>query len=321
MSKIDIAVKNAITIANDSRHGYDQGSRWGPDYDCSSLMITVWQRAGVPLKTKGATYTGNMKSVCLKCGFKDVIKTVNIKNGDGLESGDILLGNGHVVMYIGSGNIVHASINELGKITGGKPGDQTGKEICVRGYYNKPWTAVLRYVGGCESYQAPADKEILRLGDKGTVVKHMQRALIAAGYSCGASGADGDFGSDTQKALMAMQGEYGLEVDGEYGPISKKKLQEILSGKENETTAYAKGKVYTLKSEMKVRTGPGINYKAKTYSELTTDGKKHDNDKDGALNKGTRITCLAYREVGYDIWIQCPSGWIAGRYGGKEYVH
>lgn len=320
MSKIDIAVKNAITIANDSRHGYDQGSRWGPDYDCSSFLITVWQQAGVPLKTNGATYTGNMKSVCLKCGFKDVIKSVNIKTGTGLESGDILLGNGHVVMYIGNGRIVHASINEFGKITGGKPGDQTGKEICVRSYYNKPWISVLRYAGNYESYTEPVDNAVLRYGDKGAAVKNMQRDLIAAGFSCDASGADGDFGFDTKKALMAMQREYGLEVDGEYGPISKKKLQEILSGKENETTVYAKGKVYTLKSEMKVRTGPGINYKAKTYSELTTDGKKHDDDKDGALNKGTRITCIAYKEVGDDIWIQCPSGWLAGNYQGKRYI-
>lgn len=193
-------------------------------------------------------------------------------------------------MYIGNGNIVHASINELGKITGGKPGDQTGKEICVRGYYNKPWTAVLRYVDGCESYQALADKEILRLGDNGTAVKDMQSDLIAAGYNCGASGADGDFGSNTKKALMKLQGDYGLEVDGEYGPISKKKLQEIVSGKKNATVVFAKGRIYTLQSEVKVRVGPGTNYRAKAYSELTEDGKKHDDDKDGALNKGTRIT-------------------------------
>lgn len=35
--------------------------------------------------------------------------------------------------------IIHASINENGKITGGKPGDQTGKEVCMRKWYSKPW--------------------------------------------------------------------------------------------------------------------------------------------------------------------------------------
>lgn len=320
MSKIDIAVSNALAIANDASHGYDQGSRWGPDYDCSSFLITVWQQAGIPLKTNGATYTGNMRSVCLKCGFKDIIKSVNIKTGTGLQAGDILLGSGHVVMYIGSGKIVHASINEFGKITGGKPGDQTGKEICVRSYYNKPWISVLRYAGNYESYTEPVDNAVLRYGDKGAAVKNMQRDLIAAGFSCGASGADGDFGFDTKKALMAMQREYGLEVDGEYGPISERKLQEIISGKQNGTVVYAKGKIYTLQSEMKVRVGPGILYRAKTHGELTEDGKKHDDDKDGALEKGTRITCLGYKEVKEEIWVQCPSGWIAGTYQGKRYI-
>lgn len=35
--------------------------------------------------------------------------------------------------------IGHASIDENGHITGGKLGDQTGKEICIRTWYNKGW--------------------------------------------------------------------------------------------------------------------------------------------------------------------------------------
>ena len=68
MTKTEKAVTWAIEIANDPAHGYDQDNRWGPDYDCSSLVISAWQQAGVPVKTKGATYTGNMKSVFLSCG-------------------------------------------------------------------------------------------------------------------------------------------------------------------------------------------------------------------------------------------------------------
>ncbi len=40
-------------------------------------------------------------------------------------------------------NIGHASIDENGKISGGKTGDQTGKEICIRKWYNKPWNVFL----------------------------------------------------------------------------------------------------------------------------------------------------------------------------------
>lgn len=148
-TKIDDAVAWAVAIANDSSHGYDQTKRWGPDYDCSSLLITAWQTVGVPVKTKGATYTGNMLNAFLSCGFKDVTKDIKLSTGDGLEKGDVLLNTKHhTAMCIGGGQIVHASINENGGATGGQTGDQTGKEICTRSYYNYPWNYVLRFPGG-----------------------------------------------------------------------------------------------------------------------------------------------------------------------------
>lgn len=40
--------------------------------------------------------------------------------------------------------IAHASIDERGKISGGQAGNQTGKELCIRDWYNKPWNVVIR---------------------------------------------------------------------------------------------------------------------------------------------------------------------------------
>ncbi len=40
--------------------------------------------------------------------------------------------------------IGHASIDENGKAQGGSAGDQTGKEVCTRNWYNKPWICVIR---------------------------------------------------------------------------------------------------------------------------------------------------------------------------------
>ena len=65
---------------------------------------------------------------------------------------------------------------------------------------------------------------ILRSGSKGSAVKRMQELLIAAGYSCGPYGADGVFGSATRAALLSFQLDHGLEVDGEYGPLSRAAL-------------------------------------------------------------------------------------------------
>ena len=107
--------------AADPATGYDQANRWGPDYDCSSAVIEAWELAGVPVKTRGATYTGNMRGVFLRCGFEDVTQSVNLSNGEGLQRGDVLLNiQHHTAMYCGNGMEVEASINENGGVTGGE---------------------------------------------------------------------------------------------------------------------------------------------------------------------------------------------------------
>ena len=55
---------------------------------------------------------------------------------------------------------------------------------------------------------------VLRRGMDGADVKTLQAALIAYGVSCGASGADGDFGTGTESALKKFQTRYGLGADG-----------------------------------------------------------------------------------------------------------
>ena len=146
MSKVEKYTQQAINIANDNRHGYSQYNRWGnPDYDCSSLVVTVVQNSGIPVKSNGATYTGNMYSVFLKCGFKDVTKSVNLRTGQGLKRGDVLLNTKHhTEIYIGNGKNVGARISEKGTIYG-KAGDQTRQEIRTHSYFNYPWNYVLRY--------------------------------------------------------------------------------------------------------------------------------------------------------------------------------
>ena len=144
------AIRQMETWAKDDSHGYDQDYRWGEkgDYDCSSAVIQAWQNAGVPVKSGGATYTGDMKNVFLKNGFKDITVSVNRGTGTGLKRGDVLLNEAHhVAMYCGAGKEVEASINEKGTAHGGQPGDQTGKEFLIRNYRNYPWNCILRYAG------------------------------------------------------------------------------------------------------------------------------------------------------------------------------
>lgn len=147
MSVIDDAVKWAMDTANDDSHGYDQSNRWGPDYDCSSFVISAWEAAGVGVKANGATTTSNMCDAFLKSGFSDITSQITLKTGNGLAAGDVLWMKGHTVMYIGDGQIATARKNEKGEYTGGETGDQNGEEIMVKKYYNGPWSKVLRYAG------------------------------------------------------------------------------------------------------------------------------------------------------------------------------
>ena len=228
---IERAVSQMEAWARDDRHGYDQTHRWGErgDYDCSAAVISAWQLAGVPVKTAGATYTGNMRSVFLRCGFADVTAAVDLNTGRGLKRGDVLLNQQrHTAMYCGDGREVEASINEHGGITGGTPGDQTGREFLIRAYRNYPWDFVLRYVGAGEiapegqhySGTCTARLPVLRQGDAGAAVAAMQEALRFLGYAIGAAGVDGDFGPGTAAGVRNFQQDSGLEADAVVGPAT-----------------------------------------------------------------------------------------------------
>lgn len=143
---VEDAVKWMIAIAEDNSHGYDQDNRWGPDYDCSSLIYEGFRVGGgfSGLPTHSG-YTGTMVKDFTAVGF-------NWNSGgapkDKLIRGDIELNiQNHTECYIGNGQNVGAHINEFGKTKGGRPGDQSGREICVADYWNDNWDGFLRYAG------------------------------------------------------------------------------------------------------------------------------------------------------------------------------
>lgn len=79
-----------------------------------------------------------------------------------LKKGDVLLNEKHhTAIYLGGNKLVNASINEKGTTTGGRTGDQTGREILVRDYYvpSYGWDLVLRYPDAALASEA-ADKAV-----------------------------------------------------------------------------------------------------------------------------------------------------------------
>ena len=138
-SAIQSALDWAIGIANDNSYGYSQSTRWGnPNYDCSSLVISAYEQAGIKVKTAGANSTRDMKQAFIKCGFEWIPGDPK-KTGLTLQPGDVLLKVGsHTEMYVGNGKNVgaHANYDK-------RNGDSKGNEINVRAS-NHPWDGVLR---------------------------------------------------------------------------------------------------------------------------------------------------------------------------------
>lgn len=214
MSNIEKAVSFMIDIAKDDSHGYDQIHRTGgTDYDCSSLVGTALNQAGFNVKKSSTTRT--LRAQLLACGFK----TVSV--GGARKRGDIFLKEGHhVVMCTGANNIVHASINEKGKTTGGKPGDQTGKEICVRSFYN--------YKGGWDYHFRFSDAISTQPATKPSATPKNDLVALGQQHTINYTGhsitVDGINGRNTKANIVrcfqvAMNHDYGsrLKVDGACG--------------------------------------------------------------------------------------------------------
>lgn len=151
---------------HDEAHGYTQGPGRegtgtedldykgititfpGGDGDCSDGNIRAWKAVGrvVGYNLTGyATFTGNIKPGLLSTGLWEVWPLS--RRGD-ICPGDLYLKPGsHVAMAINKTHLAEFWINEHGTITGGKPGDQTGKECWYRPYYNYPWECIMHYIG------------------------------------------------------------------------------------------------------------------------------------------------------------------------------
>lgn len=156
-------VYQAIHYAEDDSHGYSQkppSGRWGPDYDCSSLLYQAAQDAGYPVGTGGnkVRFTGTMLKDFEKAGFQ-ILPFANVGISD-LEIGDILLNLAlHAEVYVGNGESVGATGSENGGFVG-EAGDQTGREIERHPVttFDKEWDYILRPPADDESEEG--DEEV-----------------------------------------------------------------------------------------------------------------------------------------------------------------
>lgn len=232
MGVIEKAVAWAIEIAQDNSHGYSQANRWGPDYDCSSFVISAYEQAGLKLREAGASYTGNMRAALLSCGFVDVTTQIGLASGYGIQPGDVLLNySAHTCIAVGGGKVANCRTDE------GHPqaGDQSGQEIRVQAYWNFPWNAVLRFKGKEQDQPtvvtAPPQNVSTGNGQNLTLEDHsmnlpllttsnkfndycvlLQSLLNVRHWACGSC--DGFFGPKTEGAVNKAREFFGMERNG-----------------------------------------------------------------------------------------------------------
>lgn len=210
-------VERMLYWCDEASMGYDQGNRWdirdGGECDCSSLVIFALREAG--FATGAASYTGDMAEALTANGWRRIAPTGSPRVGD------ILLNEGrHVAVCTGPGRMSYASIDERGKASGGKAGDQTGRETkTVSGTsYSKGWDCYLRW-GGAGAAGKGGEVYGFRTVKKGMRGDHVR--LFQAAYNerfGGSLAVDGSAGPATHAAIGDAQARLGIARDYSCGP-------------------------------------------------------------------------------------------------------
>ena len=113
---------------------------------------------------------------------------------------------------------------------------------------------------GNKAEVAPVVQGISR-GDHGSAVSAMQEALLKWNPKCLPKwGADGDFGSETEKAVRAFQEAAGLPVTGVYDETTRKALTNWKPQEEPEKPEPGTTAKYIQIKEIHVRSAPGDEF-------------------------------------------------------------
>ena len=243
----------AIDAALNDKIGYDQGQRnsfWREvqkvgylpakittacEEDCTAGVNGVVHCAGYLLdipSIRAIPETGirssNMRKYYKAAGFEVLTNGKYLGSGDYLLPGDILLyDNHHGATNVTVGQLVRS--------------DYTYHDVIADPDAYKPSPTPT-------PEPAKLGDRVLKYGDEGEDVRMLQKDLMQLGYALPKYGADGDFGSETEKAVRHFQQEHGLPEDG---VMDDEDYTALFAALEGEKTVEITG------GSVNVRTGPG----------------------------------------------------------------
>lgn len=201
-------------------YGHSDGSG-GPGtlVDCSGLTKQVYGKFGYSL----IWYT------------EDQANAGTYVDKNSMQPGDLVCMShsngriGHVGIYIGNGQMIHASSGKKKVMIGSNILTWTYENAGCRVEYGR------RIINTTDAAPNPAPtgsgisnpNQIIRYGHSGTAVKELQQSLnqiLGANLEV-----DGKFGDKTLAAVKQFQSQYGLTVDGDAGPNTNNKINSILT--------------------------------------------------------------------------------------------
>ena len=189
------------------------GSRWiGKKVaDCSGLFAWAFKQLG------GSIYHGSNSIWNKYCTAQGTLtKGQALRPGTALFQVDSSGDRYHIGLYIGNDTVIEAKGTQYGVVTSKvSHWDEWGKLLGV----DYSW----------DGEESAAPFAVLKNGSTGEAIKTLQENLLRLGYALPKYGADGKFGTETEKAIEAFQKAHGLTVDGKYGEATHEALMAALS--------------------------------------------------------------------------------------------
>lgn len=186
-------------------------------FDCCGLIKGVyWGFTGDPKKTYGgAVYKANGLDDVSEKGLWDMCtgKSYDMKN---IIPGEILYMKGHCGIYIGDNKVIEST-----------PSGKDGAQITALTFQKWTGHGKLPFIeyGSVPVTPQVIAKPSLSIGSKGMQVDFLQKNLNYLGEHLDV---DGQFGPLTRDAVKRFQSRMHIAVDGIYGPMSYRKMQEVI---------------------------------------------------------------------------------------------
>lgn len=238
--------------------------------------------------------------------------------------------------------IGHASIDERGKARGGQAGDQTGREVCTREWYNKGWNKLIRPKNsdvaekiarameqacannniGYDQLQRTtlfeaAKKQKWDLSKIKTKVETDCSALVAVCVNAAGISVSGSMYTGNEASVLKATGKFEVYTDSKHLVSDKYLMRGDILLKEGSHTAIVLSD--GAETHQKRKDGSLSGTYEVTASSLNIRWKPIDGEVMHKAPKGSRVECDGqYMDVYGSKWllVKCDrvKGWASSKY-------